>query len=383
MNNFLLIQNAHLYTPEDMGKKDILLCGNKIAMIEDEIDLTGIELKKIDVEGRSVTPGFIDRHVHVIGGGGQQGFASLAPEVTVSELIACGTTTVVGLLGTDGFVKDLPSLYAKVKGLSQEGLSAYMLTGYYGVPTPTLMGSVAEDLIYIDKVIGCKLAMSDDRSAFPTEQEILRLVNQIRLGGFTSGKGGFLHIHLGNLPSGISLLIDIAKKYPTLVKYLSPTHMIRTEMLFEQSIEFAKLGGNIDYSTGGTRFQLPHRCVVEAIERGGDISRITFSSDGHGGVRRINPVTGEDTYRPAPLDLNFKEMRALVTECGMPLQQALKLITENPARQMYLANKGRIAVGRDADFCVLDEHLDLTDVILNGEVGMREQVVVKKGRYEK
>ena len=378
MNNFVLIKNAHVYAPDDMGEKDILICGNKIAMIEDKIDLAGIDLRTFDAGGKVVTPGFIDRHVHVIGGGGQQGFASLAPEVTVSELVACGTTTVVGLLGTDGFVKDLPTLYAKVKALSQEGLSAYMLTGYYGLPTPTLTDSVAEDLIYIDKVIGCKLAMSDDRSSFPTEQEILRLVNQVRLGGFTSGKGGFLHIHLGNLPSGISLLLDIAKKYPSLVKYLSPTHMIRTELLFEQAVEFAKMGGNVDFSTGGTRFQLPHLCVMEAIEKGVSIDKITFSSDGHGGVRRINPETGEDTYRPAPLELNFKEMKSLVEECGMPLSQALRLITENPARQMYLYNKGSIAVGKDADFCILDRQLNLTDVILNGEIAMRDQVVLKR-----
>lgn len=380
---FRLIKNAHIYAPKDLGTNDILLCGNKIAMIGPKINLAGVEMDVFDAEGKIVTPGFIDRHVHVIGGGGQQGFASLAPEVTVSELISCGTTTVIGLLGTDGFVKDLPSLYAKVKGLSQEGLSAYMLTGYYGIPTPTLTHSVAEDLIYIDKVIGCKLAMSDDRSSFPTELEILRLINQVRLGGFTSGKGGFLHIHLGNLPSGISLLIDIAKKYPTLIKYLSPTHMIRTELLFQQAIEFAKMGGNVDFSTGGTRFQLPHQCVVEAIAKGVDLNRISFSSDGHGGVRRINPVTGEDTYRPAPLDLNFKEMRTLVKECDMPLEQALKLITENPARHMYLHQKGEIAIGKDADLCMLDQQLNLTDVILNGEVAMQNQTIIKKGRYEK
>lgn len=379
---FRLIKNAHIYAPQDLGTNDILIYGNKIALIDEKIELNDIEMDIFDAEGKMVTPGFIDRHVHVIGGGGQQGFASLAPEVTMSELISCGTTTVIGLLGTDGFAKDLPTLYAKVKGLSQEGLSAYMLTGYYGIPTPTLTHSVSEDLIYIDKVIGCKLAMSDDRSSFPTELEILRLINQVRLGGFTSGKGGFLHIHLGNLPSGISLLIDIAKKYPTLIKYLSPTHMIRTELLFEQAIEFAKMGGNVDFSTGGTRFQLPHQCVVVAIAKGVDLDRISFSSDGHGGVRRINPITGEDTYRPAPLDLNFKEMRTLVKECDMPLEQALKLITQNPARHMYLHQKGEIAVGKDADLCMLDDQLNLTDVILNGEVAMQNQTIIKKGRYE-
>ena len=49
---------------------------------------------------------------------------------------------------------------------------------------------------------------------------------------------------------------------------------------------------------------------------------------------------------------------------------------------MYLHNKGQIAIGKDADFCILDQQLNLTDVILNGEIGMKNQAIIKKGRYE-
>ena len=306
----------------------------------------------------------------------------MVPDVTVSELVRCGTTSVVGLLGTDGYVKDLGTLYAKTKSLCQEGLSAYMLTSFYGLPERTLTNSVAEDLIYIDKVIGCKLAMSDDRSSFPTELEILRLINQVRLGGFTSGKTGFLHIHLGNLPSGITTLLKIARDYPSLIKYISPTHMIRTEELFVQSVEFAKMGGYVDYSTGGTRFKQPSECVLEAINLGVPLQNISFSSDGHGGVRKENPVTGEITYRPAPLDLNLKEVSALALDGGMPLEQALMLITNNPASHMNLADKGKLETGFDADICLLDKHLKLISVISRGCMMMRDGEVIKKGRYE-
>lgn len=378
-----LIRNANLYTPKHLGVCDILIIGKQIAQIAPHIDLAGIAYETIDAQGAIVTPGFIDQHVHVTGGGGQQGYASLVPEVTISELVSCGTTTVLGLLGTDGFVKELGALYAKVKAIDQEGLTAYMLTGFYGLPTPTITGSVAEDLIYIDKVIGCKLAMSDDRSSFPTELEILRLINQVRLGGFTSGKGGILHIHLGALPQGIEPLLQIARQYPTLIPYLSPTHLIRTEALFQQAIELAKMGGMIDFSTGGTRFDLPHRCVMRALKEGVDLSQITFSSDGHGGVRRVDPVTGEVTYRPAPMDLNLKEVVALVHEEGLPLDQAISLITSNPARNLKLSQKGVVIAGADADLCFLDESLVIKDVIANGCVMMKDYKIIKKGRYEK
>ena len=292
---FTLIKNANLYSPEHLGMNDVLLADDKIALIDRKIELTGIPLNTIDAGGCAVTPGFIDQHVHITGGGGQTGYASLVPDISMSELVACGTTTVVGLLGTDGFVKELTTLYAKTKALEDDGLSAYMLTSFYGLPPKTLMSCVADDLIFIDKVIGCKLAMSDDRSAFPTELEILRLINQVRLGGFTSGKGGILHIHLGALPDGIAPLLDIARKYPTLISYLSPTHLIRTEALFRQAVEFACMGGMVDFSTGGTKFDAPHRCVMKALEAHVPLDRITFSSDGRGGVRRTNPETGETT----------------------------------------------------------------------------------------
>lgn len=380
---FHLIRNADIYAPEHLGINDILVCNGQIVHIGQDIQLPdSFDARVLDAEGLKAVPGFIDQHVHVIGGGGQMGFASLVPAVTVSELVQVGTTTVLGLLGTDGFVKDLSTLYAGVKALSQEGLSAYMLTSYYGLPERTLTGSVAEDMIYIDKVIGCKLAMSDDRSSFPTDLDILRLINQVRLGGFTSGKGGVLHIHLGAEETGISQLIDIVRHHPKFAEYLSPTHLIRTRPLFEQALEFASLGGMIDFSTGGTKFDLPRNCVMEAIHRGISIDNITFSSDGHGGVRRQNPETGEVTYRPAPLDLNYKEMTLLVKDCGMALDDALKLITTNPARNLKLRNKGRIAPGMDADLCFLDDELTLQHVMAMGRMAMVSQKILMKGRYE-
>lgn len=377
-----LIKNARLYTAENNGLSDILISGNKIVEVADKIDTGNLEIETIDAAGALVTPGLIDLHVHVIGGGGQTGFSSLAPEVRVTKLIECGTTTVVGMLGTDGFVKQLPQLYAKTMSLRMNGLSAYMLTGFYGLPTPTLTDSVTEDLIYIDPVIGCKIAICDDRSSHPTELELLRIINQVRLGGFTSAKGGVMHIHLGALEDGMTLLLDIAKKYPTLIRYISPTHTIRTEALFRQAIDFAKMRGMIDISTGGTKFTEPYKAVLMALEEGVNIDQMTYSSDGNAGVRRIDLQTGLDTYTLAPLHLNLEQTVKLITEGGLKPKDAFKLITENPAKVMNLKNKGFIAPGYDADFCFFDADFKLQTVISNGIPFMKDGEIIKKGNFE-
>ena len=346
-----LIKNIHLHTPEDKGKQQLLIAGEKIIAIGDDLHVAGIKLNVVDAQGLHAMPGLIDQHVHIIGGGGQTGYFSLAPEVPLSRLIATGTTTVVGLLGTDGFVKTLPQLYAKTKALCQDGITAYMLTGYYGLPTPTITSSIAEDMIYLDKCIGCKIAMSDDRSSHPTKQELLRIIQQVRLGGFTSAKGGIMHVHLGALPTGIDLLLEIAREYPSLISYISPTHMGRTHDLFLQAIDFARLGGMIDIS-------------------------------GNAGVRRRNSETGKDTYLVAPLHKNLEQVVCLIREAGVLPADAFSLITTNPARNMHLKGKGCIAEGNDADITLFDDQWKLQGVWARGTEMMREGVVLKHGNFE-
>ena len=85
-----LIKNINVYAPEHLGSKDVLIIGDKIAKIEEagcmpEIPyLTAEDI--IDGSGKILTPGFIDCHVHILGGGGEGGFANRTPEATVEGL---------------------------------------------------------------------------------------------------------------------------------------------------------------------------------------------------------------------------------------------------------------------------------------------------------
>ena len=62
----LLVKNAKVYAPEYLGVKDILIAGGRIERIADHLpEYEGCEV--IDGTGKIVTPGIIDRHVHVTG----------------------------------------------------------------------------------------------------------------------------------------------------------------------------------------------------------------------------------------------------------------------------------------------------------------------------
>ena len=363
-----LIKNADLYAPQHLGKKDILIANGKIEKVADSIRISGVDVERIDVRGRKVTAGLIEKHSHVTGGGGEFGYESYAQELQAEDFLNVGTTTVIGLLGTDGVLKELTTLYAKVKALDTK-MTAWMLTGSYAFPPKTITGEVDKDIIMIDKVIGCKLALSDDRGSFPTTEELARLIAQCWRGGMTSRKAGILHIHMGALPTGISQLFDIVKRYPRLLPHISITHCGRSEQLFKESCEWAKIGPNIDITSGGSSYlESREDLVVKAIENGVSVDHITLSTDGGGGIRHIDPKTGEEWYGTATVDCSLKMLVNLVTKYGIKFEDAIKFLTVNIAREYGFTTKGQVAPGFDADLVVWNDDYSINKVMAKGKI---------------
>lgn len=376
----ILIKNANVFAPEALGHNDILIGGGKILAIEKQID-TASHLKVWDAEGKVVTPGLIDQHIHIIGAGGKHGFASMTPEIQMTELVACGTTTVVGLLGTDGSTRGIKTLYAKCKALDMEGISAYMFTGYFGLEPMHITGNIQDEMIFIDKVLGCKIAISDIRSSYPTDLELLRVLRQVRVGGMIAKKKGILHIHLGGLNTHMDGLFRIVKDHEFPIQNISPTHMGRTKNLFEQGIEFAKMGGMVDISTGGTKYIEPYKALLYGLEKGASINNFTFSSDGNAGLDKKDENGNLIGFRKAPFDLNIVQAQMLVKDGGLSITDAFKTITLNPAINLGLASKGRIAVGADADLCAFDDDLNLLDVFALGKPMMQGGELTVKNNF--
>jgi beta-aspartyl-dipeptidase (metallo-type) len=378
----LLIKHAHVFAPRDLGHQDILMGGGKILAIEPHIEPHAAITKIWDAQGKTLTPGIIDQHIHIAGAGGTAGFPTRTPDITLSELIACGTTTVVGLLATDGVTRTVEALYAQVKALDEEGLTAYMLTSHFDVKPQTLTGTIERDMVFIDKVLGCKIAISDPRSAYPTELELLRHLREVRVGGQLSGKKGILHLHLGNMKSQLDILFKLVKDHEFPIQHISPTHVGRTESLFEQAIEFAHLGGMIDITTGASQYTAPWKSVLYGLEKGVPLDRMTFSSDGNTALAKKDDSGKRIGSRRASWRENLAEVVALIQQGNMPVSDAFSLVTSNPAHNLGLQHKGQIAMGYDADFCCFDEKFTLTDVFAKGKQMMQDQEVIVKGTFE-
>ena len=61
-------------------------------------------------------------------------------------------------------------------------------------------------------------------------------------------------------------------------------------------------------------------------------------------------------------------IKNMVEKVGIPFTTAVDFATKNPANNLKLKNKGSIAVGKDADFAVLDENFEVYMTVRSGEI---------------
>ena len=119
---FTLITGGSVYAPDKLGRRDILIAGRAIARLAERIDLPAeFKPRVIRAKGKTIVPGLVDLHVHLLGGGGEAGPWSRTPEITLSKITRAGVTTVVGLLGTDDVSRRPETLLAKASSLNRRG----------------------------------------------------------------------------------------------------------------------------------------------------------------------------------------------------------------------------------------------------------------------
>lgn len=380
----LLIKGAEVYAPEYLGKKDVLIAGGKIEKNGDNLsEYEGCQV--IDGTGKVVTPGIIDRHVHITGGGGEGSFHTQAPPVQLSKLIEGGVTTVVGVLGTDGISRNVENLLAKVKSLKEEGISAYCCCGAYGYPSPTITGNISKDIMFVDEILGLKLAISDHRAPNITVDELIRLGSDVRTAAMLSGKAGFICLHMGGDKKCLSPVFEALEKTSIPIKTFQPTHVGRSADLQADAFKFAKMGGTIDITCGQfeSKIKSVAKSLKDAKEQGVPMEKITISSDGQGSWSNYDADGHLTEMGVSSVDTIYRQIVHQVQTEGMALEEALTFGTSNVAKALELyPKKGAVCEGSDADVLILNSDLSMDTVIANGTVMMKDGTLCRKGTYE-
>lgn len=377
-----IIKNVQVYAPESLGKKDLLIGGGVILHIADEISWQMGDIEEIDGSDKIAVPGYIDPHVHITGGGGEGGMRTRVPEIMLSELVGNGITTVVGMLGTDSVTRNVEGLVAKAKALNEEGITAYALTGAYAYPSPTITGSLKRDIVFIDEVIGVKIALSDHRDSRVNDSELSRLVADVRTASMIGGKAGIVTIHMGNGKEGLDPIVSLIKETDIPPKHLLPTHINRNPELLKAGLDFARKGGYIDLSASKKPGSSP-ASIIASLAADFPFERITFSSDGNGSASKYDPAGNCTSISAMSVDTIPYQIKTMIMEYGLSVDKAVRFATENPAKRLGVyPKKGTLKVGSDADLLLLDSDFEIDTVIAKGERMMQGGKILAKGTYE-
>lgn len=387
----VLVRGAQGYAPEPLGYVDVLAVGEWVVAIGRGLTPPPwAKAEVIEAGERILCPGLVDLHVHLAGGGGEGGPRFRTPELTLTDLTRHGITTAVGVLGTDGTTRSVAELLAKARALADEGITTWIYTGAYSAATRTITGSLRDDVLLVDRVVGVgEIAVSDFRGSHPSERELARLAGEARVGGLLGGKAGVLHVHVGDGPAGLGPLFSMLEIADVPSDSVLPTHLNRRRALLEEAVRWAARGGPLDLTTGITEEDGPEAVSAAAAadwlrNQGVSLGQMTLSSDAGGSAPRFSPngeLEAVGVGSPASL---WEVVWALRRQYRWPWEAALALATSNPAQRLRLPRVGRIAVGHQADWLLVDPESGRIEwVVARGRVVVRAGSPVVWGTFEK
>jgi beta-aspartyl-dipeptidase (metallo-type) len=390
-----LIHNARLSGVE--APQNLLIGAGKILGISpDKFDVAGADTTEIDLQGRTLSPGFVDNHVHILGGGGGLGYSSRAPEIQASQLTRSGITTVIGMLGFDATSRSMANLVGKTKALREDGVSAYCLTGAtLEHPVPTLTGRIRTDIAFVDEIIGVgELSISELGYGYDSYEKGAQYVAEAATAGLLAGrlarKSGYVCLQVPPYRKTVlKPMFEVVDRTGLPITQFIPSHVNQTEEYLSDAIAWAKKGGWVDvganYSPENnySRAILPDEAIMRMLDAGVPLASILVSSDGNGAPPKEEKGEGRPrTANYMPVSAMPKLFRKLIHVHGMKVDDALSMFTSNVARACGLLQKGGIAVGMDADLIVFGADYTIDDVFCMGRLVVKDGAPIHRGMFE-
>lgn len=386
----LKIFNGKILTPYrviDRGSVVVGDDGKILAVAEGNPDIPGCV--EVDAKGCYIAPGFIDIHVH---GGGGSDFMDGSEEafINIAELhVRYGTTSMVPTTLTSDKAGILKTLKIYERAYQQNVGGAEFLGMHLEGPYFAMNQRGAQDPRYI-------------RDPDPSEYEdILRQSSAIKRWSAAPELKGALAfgrtLRAKNILAAVAHTDAIYEDVERAVEngYSLVTHLYsgmsgvtrRNAFRYAGVVESAYLLDELDVEViaDGVHLPAPLLRLAYKIKGPDKIALITdamraagthVSESILGSVHDGLPVVIEDGVAKLPDRTAFagsiatadRLVRTMVFQAGIPLLDAVKMMTATPARIMEVNDrKGVLVEGKDADIILFDEQIQIKKTFIKGK----------------
>ena len=373
-------KNATVYVGGEGLKKCTLCFDEKIEKISrcGVKDAEVIELP----EDAIVVPGFVDQHIH--GAGGSDGMDGTLQdlETIATTLVSEGTTSFVATTMTqsvENITKAMSAVKeyregvhpgARVVGIHLEG--PFIAAAYKGAqPLEYVVSPNVEAFKAYNEASGNAIKIV---TLAPEVEGAEELISYLTENGIVSSIG-----HTGAKYADIKKAIALGSSNVTHT-YNAQTALHHREIgTVGSAMLFDEL--NCELIADTIHVSVPAMMMLVKNKPADKISLITDAMRAKGLPDGVSELGGQTVYvkggeaRLADGTLAGSVLRMnravenMVTKVGVPFTQAVDYATINPARMLKIDKEvGSIAVGKRADFTVLNANYDVVCTVIGGEI---------------
>jgi len=374
------IENGEVYSPFKMPKGTVVIVDeNKVTFVGSREAKYPQDTETVDASAKIVAPGFIDMHVHGCAGfdvtEGRRGFL----EEMSKFLAKYGVTSFLPTIVTATKKKIVKAIENVKEGQKKKGsnvLGLYLEGPYInieqaGAQNPRYIRD--PDLSEVKEILDAAGKIVKVVALAPERVNAIQIIRELRRHGIVASaahtsasyqemlaaiEAGLSHVtHVFNAMSGFDrqeigavgaallhdeltteLIADGVHVHPSAIKMLVKMKGYDKVILVSDAISATGLPDG-KYELGGLEI---------------------FVKDGVSTLR-----SGVLAGSTLTLDRAVKNM----VECAnVPVSDAIKMATLNPARVLGVKTKGEIKAGADADITILDRNFKVQSVMIHGEL---------------
>lgn len=363
---------------------------NGIIIIEDGLiselgKVTDVDIpdgsKVIDISGYTVAPGFVDLLVH---GGGGYGFADQSEDSirnAANYFMRNGSTTLLASLyakPTEQLLADLTRVAKFIRENPSSNVYGIHMEGPY--LNPELKGAMNESYLWKPSVESWEMMWEASEGRIKIMTIAPELPGAIDVMRAAAKKGVVLSIgHSMATYDEIELAIDNGAAHVThIFNAMRPFHHrnpgVALGALLRNELKIELIADTLHVHPAVMELLLKLKgasgiiLITDSIRAGGMHEGEYEFADQKVYMKDKRAFLADGTLAGSTLTLNFA-IKNLIETSNTKITDAFRMASLNGAKVLNIENrKGILAVGKDADIVVLNDHFEVVMTILKGEI---------------